>query len=294
MIKWNDSSAANRSALKQLGAPRRCAFTLVELLVVIGIIAVLMGILLPTLGKAREQARALKCMSNLRQWAMAINMYCDSNKGSLPYDGDDGDTSGSPVGRADDSALWINALPPQVASRPYYDMQQDDLAGKDRLPIDSDNSLFVCPSADRAVGAGSDVVDAAGYFMMYFVPPTGKGTVMRRTFACYVLNAKLNHTKPVIKLSQLRPGSEAVLFVEKRMQPLEIPASDPNSDKTLGRLKASWIRFTARHRAGGNVAFADGHVAFFTNKEVNAPRTGVINDFNQPGKMIWDPNGPAN
>jgi len=57
---------------------------LVELLVVIGIIAVLISILLPSLGKAREQARRAQCASNLRQLGMAMNIYADMNKGKLP------------------------------------------------------------------------------------------------------------------------------------------------------------------------------------------------------------------
>jgi prepilin-type N-terminal cleavage/methylation domain-containing protein/prepilin-type processing-associated H-X9-DG protein len=69
----------------RISSTQRRAFTLVELLVVIGIIAVLIGILLPTLSKARKSARTTVCLSNLRQMGTAWVMYLSDTKGRLPY-----------------------------------------------------------------------------------------------------------------------------------------------------------------------------------------------------------------
>jgi prepilin-type N-terminal cleavage/methylation domain-containing protein len=62
----------------------RKGFTLIELLVVIAIIAVLVAMLLPTLSKAREQARIVQCMSGARQVHLAVESYCHDHKGYFP------------------------------------------------------------------------------------------------------------------------------------------------------------------------------------------------------------------
>lgn len=278
-------------------------FTIVELLIVVGIIAVLMSILLPAMGKARESARQTQCISNLRQWGLAYQMYGDANRGFLPDDGEDG-TNSAPIGEWDGrkpkaprpnlGPLWLNALPPLVGAKPYHDLQVAAAAGGLRLPNGSDNSLFTCPSAPEAVAARpSDPVDD-GYFVLtgWLGEPVKQA---RRTFLCYVPNSKIDTGARPYKMAQMRPASTVVLMTEKRMSPAELPKTDENFDKTLARAKADWQRFAGRHRGGGNLLFADAHVNWFSNAELaHAPGLKAKNDWNQPAKVIWNPFRAAN
>ncbi|MEL7474019.1 MAG: prepilin-type N-terminal cleavage/methylation domain-containing protein [Planctomycetota bacterium] len=93
-----------------MSAPTRRAFTLIELLVVIAIIALLIGILLPSMGKARDSARTLKCLVNLRSMSMASYLYTDANDGRFITVG-----LGHGGSHGDEEAAWINTL------RGYYD-----------------------------------------------------------------------------------------------------------------------------------------------------------------------------
>lgn len=129
-------------------ARRCCAFTLVELLVVIAIIAVLIAVLLPSLTKARKQAQAVKCMSNIRSLILATHMYADANEGKFP-------TAGLSHGGEDDiSRSWVEQLAVDYGKNreilvcpsdesPHYDLSLPD--GRLRKTSYASNSYLALP-----------------------------------------------------------------------------------------------------------------------------------------------------
>ena len=77
---------AKRNRRRHDGNAVRCyAFTLIELLIVIAIIAILAGLLLPALNSARERGKSVSCVNNLRQIASIAVLYMDTYQGCLPY-----------------------------------------------------------------------------------------------------------------------------------------------------------------------------------------------------------------
>ena len=119
-------------------AMKRRAFTLIELLVVIALIAVLAGLLLPGLVRAKSKAMGASCLNNLRQWGMATGLYVGDHEDYLPSDG-----TPNP-GDADTNTGWYNTLPRELGLRPYHAMDW-----RTNAAADPGRSLWVCPMNRR-------------------------------------------------------------------------------------------------------------------------------------------------
>jgi prepilin-type processing-associated H-X9-DG protein/prepilin-type N-terminal cleavage/methylation domain-containing protein len=331
-------------------------FTLVELLVVIGVIGVLIGILLPALNHAREAAQLTQCQNNLRQWGQGFHLYANENAGMLPLRVPDGTATeyfgpslvnpipGYPAG-VNDLSIFFNAIPSVTIGKTYYQLLVDDKNGKTPLPAAGGNSIFTCPSAQsaNALAGNGDVyypgdpnfyaqygTDSTGVLLSKTTPQLFKSNLSY----CYsqsVMNPPAAttgnlHPAPVLKavMSQMRPGSLVVLMAEKISYPGEyldpgvqnwasnngflastISRKEGYTGK-ISQLKANWKTFAARHNGGGNLLFADGHVAYYKWTDVQlltkpnpvpaAKPSTVYGDFynaNRPD-LIWCPWGPCN
>src|SRR5882757_1912409 len=126
----------------------RRAFTLVELLVVIGIIAVLIAILLPSLSRAREQAKRVQCASNLRQIGLAVLGYNNDNKGWFPaaaaYQAVD-DWIYWEAGRVSirDQGALVKYLSDKFFVEAHYRCPSDDVSGHPSYPYSYSMNEFM-------------------------------------------------------------------------------------------------------------------------------------------------------
>ncbi len=201
------------------------AFTLIELLVVIAIIGILAAMLLPALNKAREKGNAAACLSNMHQWALALNMYNDDWNDYYPYDGTflcGGD-------------VWTDVLPPYVNAPTLCTLYN---AVPSRAPGPGTHSIYICPSAKKP-----------------FTPSPGNLYFNYSISTCLHTSGA---TKIGFKRDRMQAPSTTIIFCEE-------PESDPHFGVTNGKYIAedppntTYNESTARHSGGLNFVMGDGH-----------------------------------
>ncbi|HLX68870.1 MAG TPA: DUF1559 domain-containing protein [Verrucomicrobiae bacterium] len=287
--------------------PNRGAFTLIELLVVIAIIAILAAMLLPALSKAKEKAKRTNCLSNLRQWGLALQMYGSDNNSGTPTDGYGEDGRGTyawcnppgPGGTPDDPLAWFNLLPPYVSEKTlanYYDGMtggrgiNGNTKAVDDMPFPGGKGpMWECPSAYMAPSTIANILK----------PADGMSSPGQAGFFSYAMNIDLKRDPTdqtggtylnyprTSKLTNFKQPSATVFMFDQVFDPVsEVVNGSPeyNSVNPADRQNS----FASRHDKGGVINFLDGHVYYFKTDYVQNPRSSGGQGEPLNYDIIWD------
>jgi prepilin-type N-terminal cleavage/methylation domain-containing protein/prepilin-type processing-associated H-X9-DG protein len=234
---------------------RRAGFTLVELLVVIGIIALLISILLPAMSAAREQGNAIKCLSNVRQLGGAFILYADENKGKLPFP-----TASKGAGRrVTDWIYW-------QAGRDISESSVVRYLGKN--PAD----VLRCPSDAWQEHPLNGNAAADGPYLYSY---TANTHVLART------TAELPFPNTAVPLGSVRKSTEKVIVGEEDESTIDdgnwVIANGYGNNLAIRHERRRFLPDNAGSWSNnlnkrGNVAMMDGHAEFSPRSYVHDPK----------------------
>jgi len=280
-----------------LHRPRRFqnGFTLIELLVVIAIIAILAALLLPALAGAKRRAQTVHCLSNLRQWGLALNLYATQNDDATPRDGTsnggtyavDGIPADAPAGTPQDRAAWFNTLPQLVGDKKLSDYEAlpgGNAYNKLPFPGNGIGKIWHCPSATDG-GSAANFLGSGAYGVFSYC----MNIDLKATTPLGASYGKLPYPQTV-KLSNVIQAAATVLLTEQAFNPTTEHVATDDGRNGIFPCSRSY-RFSSRHNNGGNLVFMDGHSEYFFQKYITngAPTdSGASRAEKDNPDVIWD------